>query len=143
MWRGVCSGGRMASTATFSSRAATSGAHFEVVGRHDFEGGGGRIVQSAITRGAGSESTDREVSNHLFELRAGDEAGPQQARLIVETGDDGRLQAYRGFPAIQDDADRIAQLIAHMFRLGRTQTPVAIRGWRRDAAAEGVQQLLR
>ena len=38
---------------------------------------------------------------------------------------------------------RIAELVAHMLRLGRTQAPVAIGGRRRDAAAEGVQQLLR
>src|SRR6266851_4788565 len=126
----------------FLTRGDLAVAHFEVVRRHDLEGGGRRVMQSAISRGAGSESTDREVSDHLFELRAGDEAGPQQARLIVETGDDGRLQAYRRIPAVQDDADRIAQLIAHMLRLGRTQSPVAIRGWCRDAATEGVQQLL-
>ena len=39
--------------------------------------------------------------------------------------------------------DRIAEFVAHMLGLGRAQAPVAIGGWRGDAAAEGIQQLLR
>ena len=100
-------------------------------------------MQGAVARSAGSDSADRQVTDHLFELRTGDESRPQQARLIVETGNDGRLQPDRRVAAVQNDFDGIAQFIAHMFGLGRTQSPIAIGGGRGDAAAEGVQQLLR
>src|SRR5216684_7128464 len=79
----------------FLARGDLTGPHFEIVRRYDLEGSGRCIVQSTISRGAGNESADREVADHLLELRTGDETRTQQARLIVETRDDGRLQPDR------------------------------------------------
>src|SRR5260221_2380281 len=61
----------------FLARGDFVGAYFEVVRRHDLEGSGRRIVQSTVSGRARGKSADREVPDHLFELRAGDEPRPQ------------------------------------------------------------------
>ena len=53
-------------------------------------------------------------ADHLFELRPGNESRAQQPGLIVETGNDGRLEANGRIAPIEYHFDGVAKLIAHM-----------------------------
>ena len=58
-------------------------------------------------------------------------------------GDDGRFEPDLAFPAVQNDAHGITQLIAHVFCARRGEPPVAIGGRCCNPAAKGREQLLR
>ena len=69
-------------------------------------------------------------------------AGAQQVHPVAIARQDGRLEADLRFPAVEHDAHRLAELLAHVLRARGTQTTVAIGRRRSDAAAERGQQLL-
>jgi hypothetical protein len=83
------------------------------------------------------------AADYILDLRARDRARAQQGHAAAEAGDDRGLEAHLAFPAVEHEADAVAQLLAHVGRTGRADAPVTVRRWRRDAAPEGREQRAR
>ena len=67
---------------------------------------------------------------------AADAAGPEQARHAVFDLDDGRFDAYRRRPAVDDEANAVAKIIRHRLRRRGADAARAVRAWRGDRPAE-------
>ncbi len=52
------------------------------------------------------------ISEHRLDRRARDAARPQQPRTIIETGDDRRTRCRPARPAIEDEIDLVAEIVA-------------------------------
>ena len=76
-------------------------------------------------------------------MRERNEARTKHARHRIHAVHDRGLEPDLAVAAIEDNAERVPELLAHVFDARRADPAIAIGRWRRDAAAEGAEQLLR
>ena len=78
----------------------------------------------------------RQYADDHPDLFGGDAAGAQQTRRQACGGcqvENRRLDPHRAAPAIEDQADGVAEFVAHMRGFGRADPAEAIRRWSGDA----------
>ena len=77
------------------------------------------------------------------DLAQRDRAGPQHARHVIDARDDGRFQADLAVATLEHHGRVVAEFLAYVVGARRAHMTIAVRGRRREAAAETAQQLLR
>ncbi len=84
------------------------------------------------------------LTEHAFDVLAGDAAGTQEAhRFSRQACDDGRFNADRRGPIVENERNFARKILHHMLRVCRGDAPRRIGRGRDDRCSEFVQEFLR